>query len=178
MRREDKYARTEWERRFLLSRLPADANVTAVRTIVDRYIEGTSLRLRRQTHSAGNQVFKLTQKLPRPEGLAQQGLITTIYLTEAEYDLFATLPARLLTKTRYSMPPFGIDVFEGALVGLVTAEAEFDSEAEAAALTLPSLIAHEITHDIRFTGGRLASASRPEVETWAAEYGIALSPPH
>jgi CYTH domain-containing protein len=174
---EAKYARIEWERRFLVGRFPPDAHVTAVRRIIDRYIEGTTLRLRGQTDSAGNARFKLTQKLPRLEGGAQQGLITTMYLTAAEYEVFASLPAREIAKTRHSVPSFGVDVFEGELDGLVMAEAEFNSAAEATALALPSFVLHEVSSDVRFTGGRLATASRDELAQWLAAYGISLNAP-
>ena len=90
--------------------------------------------------------------------------------------MLAQLPAKSLSKTRHSVPPFGIDVFEGTLEGLILAEAEFDSPAEAAALTLPAFILQEVTADDRFTGGQLVHASRWEVETWLVEYGITLRP--
>ena len=106
-------------------------------------------------------MFKLTQKVPARASGAQQGLITTIYLTGDEFRVFAQLSAKRLSKTRYSVPPFGIDVFEGKLEGLLLAEAEFDSAAEADALTLPSFILGEVSADNRFTGGQL----RPRVTT-------------
>jgi len=84
------------------------------------------------------------------------------------------LSARKICKTRYSVPPFGIDVFEGALEGLVLAEAEFDSAADADSLTLPSFIRQEVSTDGRFTGGHLACASRQDIQTWLLEYGIRL----
>ncbi|MGA9473869.1 MAG: hypothetical protein WBV36_15490 [Terriglobales bacterium] len=95
-----KYARVEWERRFLLDRLPPQANVTRVRRIADRYIDGTNLRLRQQRDDGNEAAFKLTQKLPTDATGARQGLITTMYLTEAEFQLLANLPAKMLTKTR------------------------------------------------------------------------------
>jgi CYTH domain-containing protein len=81
---------------------------------------------------------------------------TLKYLTRAEFEVLAELPANELRKTRYSVPPFGIDVFEGPLDGLVLAEAEFDSEEAASALTLPSYIVREVSDDPRYTGGFLA----------------------
>jgi CYTH domain-containing protein len=174
---ESKYARIEWERRFLLSSFPSGERVTRIRRISDRYIEGTTLRLRQQSDGDGKAVFKLTQKLPAGTARGQQGLITTMYLTEGEFAMLARLHASELCKTRHSVPPFGIDVFEGALSGLMLAEAEFNSEAEASALALPSLIVAEVSHDRRFTGGSLATASRQDLGKWLAEYGIRLSPP-
>ena len=167
---ESKYARVEWERRFLLDHFPSEASVTQIRRITDRYIEGTTLRLRQQS-DGDSQVFKLTQKLAR-RMVQAQGLITTMYLTKEEFGVLSKLPARTLTKTRHSAPPFGIDVFEGELSGLVLAEAEFDSAAEASALALPSFILREVSDDSRFRGGSLVAVSRKELESWLAECGV------
>lgn len=174
--RPHKYARIERERRFLLDRFPSE-DVVRIRHITDRYIDGASLRLREQTDDGGPPMFKLTQKVPAPANGAQQGLITNIELTEAEFRLLAQLPGKMLRKVRYSVPPFGIDVFEGALQGLRLAEAEFNSAAEADALVVPDFIRHEVTADWRFTGGQLVCASRLTVGNWLAEYGMALSDP-
>jgi len=122
-------------------------------------------------------VLKLTQKIPDRSRGAQQGFITTMYLTEDEYRLLARLPAKTLAKTRHSVPPFGIDVFEGKLKGLLLAEAEFESAAAAGALAIPSFLSREVSTDDRFTGGRLVHASRQDVRSWLSDYGIALGPP-
>ena len=82
---EQKYARIEWERRFLLDRFARDAAVTRVRYIKDRYIEGTTLRLRQQSDNDGPTVFKLTQKLRDNGDGARQGLITSMDLTNVEF---------------------------------------------------------------------------------------------
>lgn len=116
------------------------------------------------------------KKLPGGTARGQQGLITTMYLTNDECGILTTLPATELTKIRHSVPPFGIDVFEGKLNGLVLAEAEFNSEAEASALVLPSFIVAEISDDRRFSGGNLVTASRKELGQWLTEYGITLKP--
>ena len=98
-----------------------------------------------------------------------------MYLTENDFEFLRQLPARKLSKIRYSAPPFGIDAFQDQLQGLVTAEAEFDSVVDAENLAIPSYILHEVTTDERFTGGRLVRASREELETWLLEYGIRLN---
>jgi len=169
-----KYARIERERRFLLDRFPDSPKAVRVRRITDRYIEGTRLRLREQRDEAGTVTFKLTQKLPSPGKEARQGLITTMYLTAGEFAVFEQLPAKKLVKTRYSLPPFGIDVFDGRLQGLILAEAEFDSAAAARSLVLSSFAAREVSGDHRFTGGRLACASRGDLRKWLSEFDIPL----
>ena len=173
MQEPHQYARIERERRFLIERFP-NADVVGLRQITDRYINGTHLRLREQIDDGGPAIYKLTQKVPARARGAQQGFITNIYLTEDEFRLLAQLPAKMLSKVRHSVPPFGIDIFEGALQGLRLAEAEFNSDAEACALILPDFILHEVTEDDRFTGGQLACASRTNVEEWLAEYGLMI----
>jgi CYTH domain-containing protein len=167
-----KYSRIERERRFLLDQFPKNVNVVRIRRITDRYIDGTGLRLRQQSDDNGPTLLKLTQKVPSPASGAQQGFITTIYLTNHEFRILAQLSAKQLCKTRYSVPPFGIDVFEDTLEGLVLAEAEFESALDADALTLPSFIVSEVSADSRFTGGELVRASRQQIQAWLLEYGV------
>lgn len=64
--------------------------------------------------------------------------------------------------------------FRRALEGLCIAEAEFDSAADADALTIPSFILAEVTTDDRFTGGEIVRSSRHEIQGWLSEYGIRL----
>ena len=106
--RDGKYARVERERRFLLSGPPPALAVTASRQITDRYLPGTGLRLRRvECLDGGACEFKLTQKVPAGRPGYVQGLITNTYLSAAEYDLLASLPGEVLSKTRLSVPPSG-----------------------------------------------------------------------
>ena len=79
-----------------------------------------------------------------------------------------------MEKRRYSVPPFGIDVFEGDLRGLVLAEAEFSSQEEAAVLEVPAFLSRKVTSDRRFTGGCLAVTARERLIEILAEFGIGL----
>ncbi len=169
-----KYARVEWERRFLLEVFPSEQRVTKVRRLVDRYIEGTTLRLREQRSDDGEVEFKLTQKIAEKSSSARQGLVTSMYLSQGEFGVLAKLPAKSLSKSRHSIPPFGVDVFEGELSGLILAEAEFESGSAASSLTLPPFPLCEVSEDSRFTGGRLVTTSGEELRGWLQEYGIRL----
>jgi CYTH domain-containing protein len=171
---QNKYARVERERRFLLAQFPSGSNVVSKRGITDYYIEGTTLRLRQEISANGPATFKLTQKLQSRGDGAQQGWVTSMYLRQDEFHLLARLPSRKLVKTRFSVPPFGIDVFADSLEGLVMAEAEFDSAAAAETLTIPFCVAGEVSQDDRFTGSQLARASRLDLQHWLLDYGIAL----
>ncbi len=170
----EKYARIERERRFLLAQFPGNATIVRHRRITDHYIEGTTLRLRAQIYDDGLTTFKLTQKIPGRGTGAKQGFITSIHLTQDEFYVLAQLPASKLTKTRFTVPPFGIDVFDGRLEGLILAEAEFAFAAAADALTVPPFVAAEVSADDRFTGGQLVRASREDIQSWLSEYGIGV----
>ena len=169
-----RYARAEIERRWVLSEHPDPARAVAVRHLVDRYLTGTRLRLRLQVEDGGPTLRKFTQKLPDPEprSRGRQGLLTNTYLSQEEYDVLATLPARVLRKTRYSMAPFGVDVFEGPLAGLVLAEIEFATEDAADRSPIPATAVVEVSHDPRFTGGRLVRTDAEELRSWLDELGV------
>jgi hypothetical protein len=175
-----KYARVERERRFLVAELPPEPPPVRVREIVDRYVPGTSLRLRRVTDQSGggvSEVFKFTQKVVGEGADAGRLLITNTYLPPHEYELLASLPSEEVRKTRYSILAMGIDVFAPPLDGLILAEAEFDTDPEMAAFRPPAFVGAEVTGDPRFTGAELTRATRDQVVAWAADYGLSLPPP-
>ncbi|MEV6702597.1 hypothetical protein AB0M68_36625 [Streptomyces sp. NPDC051453] len=105
--RPGKYARVERERRFLLAEPPAPSAVTIIRVINDRYVTGTRLRLRRADFSDGRCELKLTQKVPIPQSGAIQGLITNTYLSPAEYNVIASLPAPPVVEDPLQCSPLG-----------------------------------------------------------------------
>ena len=158
----EKYALVERERRFLLRASPAGTSLGRV-LIEDRYLRGTRLRLRRMTDLVEPRgvIHKFTQKVPAPAG--RPGLITTLYLSAAEYAMLARIPADTLRKIRASWQGLAVDVFEGPLHGLILAEAEFDTEAEELAFWPPPEDVAEVTSDPRFTGGRLVTMRAEEV---------------
>lgn len=171
-----KYALVERERRFLLAGPPPPSPAQQPRRITDRYLTGTRLRLRRvQRPVPALPEFKLTQKVPADRPGPEQGTITNTYLSEAEYDVLTVLPAAVLSKTRLNNPPFGIDIFEPPLHGLVMAEAEFTTDEAMVAFEPPVGIVAELTDDPRFTGGQLVQATRMDLVSWLSSYGITLT---
>ena len=177
--RAGKYARIERERRFLLAGPPPPSAVSASRLITDRYLPGTRLRLRRVSWPDRQaSEFKLTQKVPAGRPGPVRGLITNTYLSAAEYDLLASLPADVISKTRLSVPPLSVDVFGPPLNGLVLAEAEFGTDQEAGSFPQPSAAVAEVTDDGRFAGHNLARTDRHDLLAWLSEYGIHLHNNH
>ena len=165
----EKYAHVERERRFLLRSFPPELEPTHYHTqIFDNYVTNTRLRLRKIREPYKREwTFKLTQKFaPNPEDLSRTW-ITNIYLTQAEYEMFAHLEGNEIRKNRYPYErdgrKFSVDVFLGALHGLVLAETEFDSDEEMAKFQLPSFAVMEVTNDPMFTGGRLVELTAEQI---------------
>ncbi len=174
--RDGKYARVERERRFLLSEPPPAFEADQSRRITDRYLPATRLRLRRVEHGgSGLCELKLTQKVPANRSGYRRGLITNTYLSAAEYDLLASLPAQVLSKTRMGVQPWVIDIFDPPLHGLILAEAEFSTDEAAQSFRPRHPIVAEVTDDARFTGGALARTRRPELLALLEEYGIEMT---
>lgn len=161
-----KYAAIERERRWLIDpdrRPPLDRLRQVL--IEDRYLTGTRCRLRRVTDVAtGETTAKLTRKYDAPDPLARP--IVTAYLDDAEYALFATLPALTLTKRRYAVVHDGvtwsIDRYEGPLAGLETAEIEWPDDAGLRALVPPDWFGRDVSTDPRYQGASLALYGIPE----------------
>lgn len=152
-----KYARLEHERRFLVSD-PPDLSGAPVRLIEDLYIDGGRLRLRAVTDlSGGETIYKLCKKYSAPAGEAEP--ITNLYLTAEEHAAFAGLPGDTLRKRRYTVDGVSLDVFEGALEGLMIAEAEAESHDAIAARVFPPWCGREVTGETRYSGAILARAS-------------------
>lgn len=159
----EKYAAVERERRWLCAGLP-DLPLVRAEAIEDLYVDGSRLRLRRATPVGGGAP---TLRLSKKADLApERRLITTLYLSEAEYALFEGLPGRVLRKTRHYYAAgevtLSVDRFEGALAGLFLAEAEFADDAAMAAFPDPPFAGREVTADRRYTGGELVGAGIPD----------------
>lgn len=151
-----KYAHWVAERRFLVdpAAMPA-LDPAQARRIEDLYIDGGRLRLRRITSAATGEVqFKLGKKYEPDNPLI--GPMTNLYLDAGEYEALSRLPGQRLSKLRHKAGGFSIDVFEGPLAGLVTAECEAPNSMAAMAVEIPAWCVREVTSDVAFTGWSLA----------------------
>lgn len=90
---------------------------------------------------------------------------------EIEPDRFERLwpltEGRRIEKTRYEIDADGgatieLDVYGGALDGLVVAEVEFDSESDADGFVAPDWFGREVTDDGRYKNQWLAREGVPE----------------
>jgi CYTH domain-containing protein len=160
-----KYARIERERRFLLDALPDTLALDDYERLHDLYIADTHLRLRRVHRADGVWITsKLGQKIVAPDAPddSRQRQMTTIYLTEAETEVFARLPGLGSVKRRHKLleqgRTFCIDVWElphGA-AGTMVAEVETESLAELEAIRRPAWAVAEVTDDNAYSAISLA----------------------
>jgi CYTH domain-containing protein len=149
-----KYAVVERERRFIVARVPE--GVVAVTQIVDRYLDGTRLRLREIIDGNGVVTRKLGHKVRLTSG-PQEVACTSMYLDDAEWELLRRLSARTLRKTRHIIERDGVrlavDEFED---GTLLAEIDYGKSPEQAVPIWLEVIT-EVTADERWTGAHLAN---------------------
>jgi CYTH domain-containing protein len=164
-----KYALVERERRFLLQDLPENLTRASEHVqIWDNYIMGTRLRLRQiRVPATKERRWKLTQKFaPAPPDFSRT-VITNIYLSPQEYEVFSVFEGNEIRKNRYPFEhegrEYGIDVFLGPLWGLILAETSFETDEEMDQFRMPPFAFAEVTRDEMFTGGKLAYMTIEEI---------------
>ncbi len=155
---EDETARSAWEieRKFLVVEAPPGLDRYPYEAIRQGYLalteDGTEVRLRHK----GPRFF---QTIKRGEGLQRAEL--EIALTGEQFEtLWPLTEGKRVVKVRYAIAYEGrtieLDVYRGALAGLITAEVEFPSLEASAAFQPPSWLGAEITEDARYKNKNLA----------------------
>jgi adenylate cyclase len=151
----------EIERKFLVEQLPDGLDAHPSREIEQGYLaitDDVEVRLRRY----GDDTF-LTVKSSGDGSRIEEEI-------EIEPRRFAALwpltEGRRLEKRRYRIP-FGdgltieLDVYHGRLSGLLTAEVEFDTPADASTFVPPDWFGRELTADSAYKNKRLATHGLP-----------------
>jgi CYTH domain-containing protein len=164
----------ELERTFLAKSLPPGLGRCQKKEIVDVYFpKGVVHPVLRLRKSGGN--CELTKKSPVVEGDASHQLEQTIKLSGAEFLALSRLAGKEVRKVRHYYPYEGItaeiDVFGGALKGLVLVDFEFRSEAEKKAFRMPSFCLAEVTQETFLAGGMLCGKKYADIAAKLAEFG-------
>jgi CYTH domain-containing protein len=166
---ESKYARIERERKFLLRDLPEPLTRASTHVqIWDNYITNTRLRLRKiRVPQTKEYILKLTQKFaPAPPDFSRT-IITNTYLTPYEYEVLSVFEGNEIRKNRYPYEfegrAYGVDVFLGALWGLILAETSFETDEEMEGFGVPPFAVRDVTNDEMFTGAELVGRSADEI---------------
>lgn len=134
-------------------------SIKEVKYLTDKYLAGTSLRLRKVVKKAEIQ-YKLTQKkaeIPLRKGVKK---ITTIYLANTEYEKFLELAGHTIEKTRKVIEVNSIRIAIDEMLykkeKIYIAEVEFETEIEMNAYLLPINYLKEVTNDPEYSGFELA----------------------
>lgn len=127
------------------------------RLIIDKYLDGCSLHLRTVFTADTNPVFKLGKKFRGADGVHYS---TTIYLSEAEYQVLSNLPGTTIRKQRYSLCSGALDRYENPDLPYAIFELEFMNSPAAAGYLPPRFVAQEITGNSHYTGYAIAQLSK------------------
>jgi adenylate cyclase len=152
---------TEIERKFVLPEPPPGIGRFPATRIEQGYLaitDDVEVRVRRRDEQA-TLTIKSTGGRTRVE-------------EELEIDarrftsLWPLTEGRRIVKVRHELPAgdgltIELDVYEGALAGLVTAEVEFASETDSTAYEPPDWLGEDVTDDARFKNRTLALSGRP-----------------
>ncbi len=146
----------EIERKFLIDKIPDSIDLSSLkcRRIEQGYLcTEPVVRVRRD-----NDDYYLTYK--------SKGLMAreeyNLPLNETAYNtLIKKADGNIITKTRYEIPEknnltIELDIFEGKFAGLLLAEVEFSSEAEALAYTSPAWFGKDVTNDAFYHNSNMA----------------------
>jgi len=152
----------EIERKFLVAQLPENLQDYDHQTIRQGYMvigaDGSEARLRDRAGS-----YSLTVK---SKGELSRGEWETPVSEDQFEALWGTTAGKRVEKTRYTIPYDGhtieLDIYEGDLAGLISAEVEFASEAEADAFEKPDWFADDVTADSSFKNQNLALRGLPQ----------------
>lgn len=149
----------EIERKFLTKEIPFDLSVYPVQKISQCYISvSPTIRLR-----ACNDAYILTVK--------GKGTIAReefeLKITQAEYEsLLQKAETPTISKRRY-LVTIGqeriaeVDVYEGALSGLITTEIEFTSIEDAKNYIPPDWVGKDVSQDVRYQNTNLSKYGIP-----------------
>jgi CYTH domain-containing protein len=146
----------EIERKFLVETLPEEAACYSPSSIRQGYVavdaSGSSVRVRQ----IGDRFF-LTIK--QGQGLTRREVEMALSADQFE-TLWPLTEGRRIEKQRYALPyeshTIELDVYAGALKGLLTAEVEFASIEAATGFVPPSWFGLDVTDDLRYTNQSLS----------------------
>ncbi|MDO8647421.1 MAG: hypothetical protein Q7R70_03325 [Candidatus Diapherotrites archaeon] len=163
----------ELERTFLAKFLPEGLKECKRKEIIDVYIprsrEHPTLRIRKNGES-----FEITKKEPVQGDDASKQLEQTIHLSKEEFESLARLDGKKVAKLRhyykFGGKTFEIDVFCGALEGLVLVDIEFDDENEKDSFEMPEFCLADVTLEKFAAGGMLCGKSYKDIEPALKKY--------
>ncbi len=163
----------ELELTYLARSLPVEISDVAPKRLLDIYVPEISnspfIRLRKK----GNE-YKITKKKPIDDNDASRQSEQTIPLDHDEFDALSVASKRSVEKDRYKVVIGGntaeVDIFDGALKGLVLIDFEFETIEAKAAFNPPEYCLADVTQERFVAGGQLAGCSYADIEADLARF--------
>ncbi len=149
---------TEIERKWLVPEFPPEYDALDRERIMQGYLvvaeDGTEVRIRQNDR-------RCTLTVKSGHGLVRSE--TEIALSPEQFAaLWEATEGRRVAKSRVNLDGgIDVDIYEGALAGLIVAEVEFASEAAAQAFAAPGWFGAEVTEDRAYKNQQLALSGRP-----------------
>ena len=164
----------EIELTYLAKNLPGGLVKFPSKEMLDIYLPSTSahpgLRIRKR-----GDVVEITKKRPVVSGDASHQTEHTITLTEDEYRELSAVQGKRVAKTRYYYKEggtdFEIDIFRGALEGLVLVDVEFSSLEKKNSFPMPSFCLADVTQESFIAGGMICGKSYADIENDLSRFG-------
>jgi len=134
----------EIERKFLITKLPNNLNNYKCRNIEQGYLSTNPVvRVRKD-----NDDYYLTYK---GSGMMVREEYNLPLTKESYHHLIQKADGNVITKKRYEIPTYDdliieLDLFEGLFSGIILAEVEFVSEAQAISFTPPEWFGKDVTN--------------------------------
>ena len=164
----------ELERTFLAKYLPEDLESCQSKNMHDSFIPKEArhpvLRIRKN-----GEKFNITRKYPKTEDDMSVMIEETINLSEEEYKSMQQIDGKEHQKIRYQYPTENakvceIDVYQGALKGIVLVDFEFNTIEEKDNFTHPDFCLVEVTGDENIAGGYLCGKSYEDIKEGLQKY--------
>lgn len=155
----------EIERKFLIGEIPFSLEGYACREIEQAYLcTDPVVRVRRD-----NGDFYLTYK---SKGLIVRDEYNLPLTKEAYAHLLAKHDGTVITKKRYEIPDkdgltIELDVFEGDYAGLILAEVEFQSEAQALSYAPPAWFGEDVSNSAEYHNSTLSKKTSSRIPSCA-----------
>jgi CYTH domain-containing protein len=164
----------ELERTYLAKFFPDGLSACPSREMLDIYLPADSrhpvLRLRKNGDK-----LEMTKKTMVEGTDSSKMEEQTIQLSLDEYVALAGIEGKRVGKTRHLYEFQGrtaeVDVFDGALSGLVLVDFEFETEAEKDSFMIPEFCLAEVTQEEFIAGGFLAGKSYDDIAPDLARFG-------
>jgi len=157
----------ELEASYLAARIPEGLAAHEHIDIEDIYFPATEPHAKMRIRHKGDK-YEFTKKIQLDPGDAGQQQELSVDLTAEEYKALSRGDGRNVYKARYFLPYEGrtaeVDIFKGALEGLVIIEFEFDTLEEKNAFTMPDFCLADVTQEEFIAGGMLAGKAYQDIQ--------------